>query len=143
MRDAEFSLIAEHANLLVVFLLVELYKLARDESRTILSRAGKPDSKAAKESRLQPGRHDFFRVFCASLATNRKGTTNHGRYVAANLPDLQNTDGSTRSRAGLKQRSTVGLRGAGQTLAFRQRVQGRWADRFLRAFCSDFQLPWL
>ena len=88
-----------HANLLVVFLLVPLYKLVRDEARAILSRIGQQDSKPPKASGLQSGRYDYFRLFRASLAANRSGATDYGADLAANLPHLQGSDGSACARA--------------------------------------------
>ena len=88
------------ANLLVVFLLVPLYKLIRDEeSRTILLRIRKSDSNPAKASWLHSGGHDWLRLFCTSLATNRSRSTNYGADFASNLPHLQNTDDAAHSRA--------------------------------------------
>src|SRR5580700_694720 len=87
------------ANLLVVFLLVPLYKLVRDESRAVLSWTGKQDSKLAKASWLHSGRHDWIRFLCTSLAANRNRATNYDADLASNLPHLQSTDGEARSRA--------------------------------------------
>lgn len=86
------------ANLLVVFLLVELYKLVRGESRTILSGTGTPNSRPSSKEWLQPGRHDLPRLFGAALAANRGRSSNHSSDSLSHLPDLQDHHGAPRAR---------------------------------------------
>ncbi len=77
------------ANLLVVFLLVTLYKPARGKSNEIFSCAGPENPRVAEETRLQPRGYDFFRVFCAPLATDRGWTPHHRPDPPPDLCGLQ------------------------------------------------------
>src|SRR6266851_4736864 len=73
------------ANLLVVFLLVELYKLMRDRSREVFPRSWPEDSRVAQAGEIQPGRHDFFWIFSPTLATDRSGPPHNRADIAKNL----------------------------------------------------------
>src|SRR5207302_8048661 len=76
------------ANLLVVFLLVELYKPGGARSRKILCSAGGKNPQAAESPRVQPGRHDLLRFLCKALAADRGWETDHCHYSPQNLPSI-------------------------------------------------------
>lgn len=67
-----------HAISLVVFLLVSSYKDVRAKYITILQKPRPTRKEASKNTRLQPGRHDLFRILSATLATSRGGKTHYG-----------------------------------------------------------------
>src|SRR4051794_11386549 len=81
-RNLSVRLVSIHnrkhpANLLVVFLLVELYKLEGARSSEILSPVWRTSPQAAEGQRSQPRRHDFLRLFRETLAADRSGKANH------------------------------------------------------------------
>src|SRR5258708_29013950 len=73
------------ANLLVVFLLVELYKLMRDRSREVFPRSWPEDSRAAQASEIHTGGYDFIWIFSATLATDRSWPSHYDADFAKNL----------------------------------------------------------
>ena len=73
------------ANLLVVFLLVELYKLGGARSSEILCSPGRKSPQAAEGQSSQPGRHDLVRLLREALATDRSRKANYLDLVAAHL----------------------------------------------------------
>lgn len=76
-------------NLLVVFLLVEPYKLARGKSREILPRTGAENQGAASKARLQPRGYDFLRFLSEALAANRVWPPDHRSDTATNSSNFQ------------------------------------------------------
>jgi hypothetical protein len=58
------------ANLLVVFLLVELYKLGGARSSKILRTIGGTCPRAAERQTFKPGRHDLVWILRETLATD-------------------------------------------------------------------------
>ncbi len=97
------------ANLLVVFLLVGLYNLARGRSRQVLQSTRPENPEAAREQEVQPGGYDFLWVLRSALATDRGGTANHGHHSAQDLWSVPHPDVATGSRIG--QRNLPGLDG--------------------------------
>jgi hypothetical protein len=97
-----------HANLLVVFMLVLLYISKRAESRPVLSWLGCQSQGAPKGARLFAGGHDFFWVFGSSLAAGRGWTTHHRNDLASYLRGFPNSDVETGSEAGREGSLRVG-----------------------------------
>jgi hypothetical protein len=83
------------ANLLVVFLLVELYKPMRGESRTILSCPRQEDQGTAQAKGLQPRRHDFLWVLRPTLAADRSRAPHYRSDPHPDLRDIGNTNRTT------------------------------------------------
>src|SRR5215470_636032 len=99
-----------HANLLVVFLLVELYKLGSARSSKILPSARGKDSHIAKKQEAESRRHDLFRFFGSTLAADRGGETDYRYHLAQDLRSFPLTSRSPPARIGQRDLRAVGLK---------------------------------
>jgi hypothetical protein len=80
------------ANLLVVLLLVDPYKLWRGGPRQILQGTRAAHLGATPKAPLQPGRYDFLWFLSAPLAADRGGTTYHSYDSSPRLRCLEDSD---------------------------------------------------